>query len=203
MGTMEEFTVGLLSPSAAEDGEAISALTELVNRVYVTAEDGLWLDGVERTSAADIAAFAKSGELAVAIIDERLVGCVRIQRLNDEIGEFGMLAADPASRGIGIGGELVRFAEQRAREWGCRTMQLEVLVPLEWNHSSKEFLDQWYRRMGYTVTRIGDLGELDPELVPLLATPCKLLVYHKTLWLGTSPDLSSPHGEVFRAPMEK
>ena len=60
-------------------------------------------------------------------------------------------------------------------------MQLEVLVPKEWTHPSKEYLKAWYGRLGYRPVRVERLGERYPELEPLLATPCDLLVYHKGL----------------------
>lgn len=40
-----------------------------------------------------------------------------------------MLAVDPDRRGIGIGRDLVRFAERSCADAGLRTMQLELLVP--------------------------------------------------------------------------
>jgi GNAT superfamily N-acetyltransferase len=184
LDAMKEFSVALMPPSAAEDAMVISALTSLVNEVYAEAEDGLWVDGTNRTSAADIAEFAKAGELATAVLDERLLGCIRIQRLNDEIGEFGMLAADPSYRGIGIGRELVGFAEQRARDWGCSIMQLEVLFPRLWRHPSKDFLDQWYRRIGYAVTQTEDFSKYYRDLSSLLATPCDFRIYHKNIAVG-------------------
>ena len=42
-------------------------------------------------------------------------------------------------------------------------------------------LDGWYRRLGYRVVRRTTLDENYPELVPLLATECELLVYEKPL----------------------
>jgi hypothetical protein len=60
-------------------------------------------------------------------------------------------------------------------------MQLELLVPRTWKHPVKEFLRDWYTRIGYRVVRTGDLGEDYPALVPRLATPCDFLVFHKDL----------------------
>ncbi|MEU4525780.1 GNAT family N-acetyltransferase [Amycolatopsis sp. NPDC024027] len=93
-------------------------------------------------------------------------------------GEFGMLAADPARRGLGLGRELVRFAERASREAGCREMQLELLVPRDWTHPSKQFLADWDSRLGYRVTH---LAEDYPHLAPSPATPCDFLVYRKDL----------------------
>jgi GNAT superfamily N-acetyltransferase len=106
---------------------------------------------------------------------------VRIQQLDDEVGEFGMLAADPDHRGIGIGRRLVDFAERLNVDRGLRTMRLELLVPQTWTHPTKTFLDTWYTRMGYRVVRKGDFEEQYPHLAPLLATPCDFVIYHKNL----------------------
>jgi len=64
---------------------------------------------------------------------------------------------------------------------GLGTMQLEVLVPRQWSHPSKEFLKAWYTRLGYRPVRTGQVEESYPELAPLLATPCDFVIYHKSL----------------------
>ncbi len=164
------------------DASALVAdVAVLINRVYAVAEQGLWRSGAERTSAEEVSRMALAGEIAVARLDGRLVGCVRIQRLDEVTGEFGMLAADPACRGVGIGRELVRFAEQAGREAGLAVMQLEVLFPREWSHPSKEFLAAWYGRIGYRKIRTGAVDESYPDLAPLLATPCDFVIYNKDL----------------------
>jgi hypothetical protein len=56
-----------------------------------------------------------------------------------------------------------------------------LLVPTSWTHPSKEFLRGWYERIGYRVVRTGHLAELYPDLAPLLATECDLLVFHEPL----------------------
>jgi GNAT superfamily N-acetyltransferase len=178
------FKVRLLSPEAAGDRALISALANLVNEVYASAEEGLWAEGATRTSAAEMAEFTKAGEVAIAYRDDRLLGCIRIRKLDDGASEFGMLAAAHSHRGIGIGRELVRFAEQRARDSRCGTMQLELLVPHEWKHPSKEFLDQWYSRIGYDVVGAGSVAEYYPDLFPLLATPCGFRIYRKNIGIS-------------------
>jgi GNAT superfamily N-acetyltransferase len=111
----------------------------------------------------------------------QVVGCVRMQRLDERTGEFGMLCADPAHRGIGIGRELVRFVERSSRADGMTTMQLELLVPRDWTHPTKQFLAEWYSRLDYRVARTGTIDELYPEVAPLLATPCDFVIYRKEL----------------------
>ena len=86
-----------------------------------------------------------------------------------------------AGAGAGVGRALVDFTERLSRARGLAAMRLELLVPRTWRHPTKVFLDGWYRRLGYRVVRRTTLDETYPELVPLLATECELLVYEKTL----------------------
>jgi ribosomal protein S18 acetylase RimI-like enzyme len=95
-----------------------------------------------------------------------------------------MLVADPDHRGEGIGRELVRFAEELSRRRGLDTMQLELLVPRDWTHPNKEFLDAWYTRIGYRPVRTGRFEQSYPQLEPLLATPCDFVIYRKPLTVG-------------------
>jgi ribosomal protein S18 acetylase RimI-like enzyme len=180
--------VRLLPATANADAAIIERVTDLINDVYAVAEDGLWLDGFTRTTVDEVAELTRAGQIAVARLRGRIVGCVRVQRLDEGKGEFGMLAADPAHRGVGIGRELVRFAERHGREQGLDTMQLELLVPRNWSHPTKEFLDAWYTRIGYRITRTGTIDEAYPALAPLLATPCDFVIYHKKLGAGATDD---------------
>ena len=169
-------------PAAASDRQGLMArVTALTNEVYAVAERGLWLDGATRTTVGDVARLTRDGELVVARLGDEVVGSVRVRRVDADTGEFGMLAADPAHRGIGVGRELVRFAERTSREDGLRTMRLELLVPKGWTHPTKAFLAAWYTRLGYRVVHTGRLDDDYPTLAPLLATPCDLLTYDKPL----------------------
>lgn len=174
--------------SAAADVELVSAVAALVNAVYLQAEQGLWVDGALRTSEREVAELIALEEIATVRSGDRIVGAVRVRVLDDDTAEFGMLAAEPASRGLGIGRALVAFAEARAADRGCSVMQLELLVPTTWQHPSKQFLDAWYSRLGYREVRRGRLAELYPELEPLLATPCDLVISHKALEGGSPRD---------------
>ena len=173
--------VGLLDASAGEDPRVVKRLTELINEVYATAEEGLWRDGATRTTPSQVAGLVRAREIAVATVSGELVGAVRVWAVSEVTGETGMLVADPERRNIGVGSALIAFAEGRGRELGLRTMQLELLVPRGWQHPTKVFLDEWYRRIGYRVTRTTGVAESEPELAPLLAVPCEFVVYEKSL----------------------
>jgi ribosomal protein S18 acetylase RimI-like enzyme len=173
--------IAMLPSAAADDVQLIAVLTSLINDVYAVAEEGLWAQGTSRTSAEEISGIVRAGQMAVARVDGQIVGCVRIQLLDGSIGEFGMLAVVPSHRGVGVGGELVRFAEQAVRTQRFETMQLEVLVPRDWSHPSKEFISSWYARIGYRPVRVGAIEETYPELAPFLATPCDFVIYRRAL----------------------
>ena len=180
--------IQLLDPDAAEDADLVSRLVELINVVYATAEAGLWKPDARRTSAAEMTELIARGEIAVATVDGELAGAVRVQALDDATGEFGMLAADHEYRGIGVGRELVTFAEGLSRDRGHRTMQLELLVPSVGKHPNKVFLDDWYSRIGYRVVRTISLADAYPALAPLLATECEFVIYEKPLEVSVSAD---------------
>ena len=173
--------IELLAADAAEDRALVERLTNLVNRVYAESEAGLWRDGAARTTASEVAEQVAAGEIAVATVGGRLAGAIRVRTISDAAGEFGMLAADPRDRGLGVGGALIAFAERTVRDRGRRAIQLELLVPRTWRHSSKVFLDGWYRRLGYRVIRTANVADAYPELAPMLATPCEFLIYEKPL----------------------
>ena len=176
--------ISIAPSSAAGDAAFVAEVVALVNRVYTDAEKGLWVAGAERTNAAEMATVVSAGQLVVAGVDGRLVGAVRVQRIDGDggdLGEFGMLVAHPDHRGTGVGRDLVTFAEDLTRRQGLNRMQLELLVPRTWRHPVKEFLRVWYTRIGYAEVRTEPFAEAHPALQPLLATPCDFVVFHKDL----------------------
>ena len=178
---MAGLEIEFLSSSAAGDSALVGGLVDVVNVVYAKAEAGLWAGSVDRTSVAEMAALVRAGEIAVARLGGAVVGAVRVQRLSPELGEFGLLAAAPEVRGAGIGRSLVRFAEEHSRAVGCVRMQLELLVPRVGTHPAKQFLADWYGRIGYRVVEVSEFEGAHPDLAPLLAVPCDFLVWHKEL----------------------
>ena len=171
----------MLPSRACDDVRLTAALAELINEVYAVAEEGLWVAGTPRTTADEVAGLVGNGQVAIARASGRIIGCVRVQRLGQGVGEFGMLAVLPAYRGTGLGRDLVSFAEREAGDQGCGTMQLEILVPRTWSHPSKDFLMSWYARIGYRRHRVGAIEESHPHLAPHLATACDFVIYRKDL----------------------
>jgi hypothetical protein len=63
-------------------------------------------------------------------------------------------------------------------------VRLELLLPRDCRHPSKERLKAWYGRRGYRVVGTSSVEAAHPHLAPLLATPCELAVYEKPLRSG-------------------
>jgi GNAT superfamily N-acetyltransferase len=159
----------------------IKRLSDLINEVYDDAESGMWKRKGTRTNPAEVERLLRAQALILAEIDGVLVGSVNVNLMSDGVGEFGMLVADRKYRGEGIGSVLVKHAERWAREHACHTMRLEILTARHWTHPSKEFLRQWYSRIGYAPQTTERFESMRPELVPELATECDFTVWHKSL----------------------
>ncbi|WP_439657487.1 GNAT family N-acetyltransferase [Lentzea sp. HUAS TT2] len=170
-----------MTPVLISDTGLAAEIAALINRVYADAEQGIWLEGNSRTTEAEVAELIATGQLAVVRSGGRVVGSVRVQQIEDGVGEFGMLVAAPEERGTGLGRDLVSFAENWGRAHGFAEMQLELLVPQGWAHPVKEFLRGWYTRIGYSLVRKDSLESAYPLLVPHLACPCDFLVFRKIL----------------------
>jgi GNAT superfamily N-acetyltransferase len=159
----------------------IKRLSYLINEVYDDAESGIWKRKGTRTNPAEVERLLRAQALILAEIDGVLVGSVNVNLMSDGVGEFGMLVADRNFRGEGIGSALVKHAEKWAREHACHTMRLEILTPRHWTHPSKDFLRQWYSRIGYVPQTTEPFESMYRELVPELATECDFTVWHKSL----------------------
>lgn len=182
MTTNMDFAVGVLDTAASRDSQLVRRLTELINDVYAEAEEGLWNDGVTRTTTTEVAELIAAGQIAAASsTDGHIVGSVRIRTVSEGTSEFGMLVSAPDLRGHGIGATLVEFAEQHSRASGRHAMQLELLVPRTWKHPTKEHLKSWYDRIGYRRIATRSVDRAYPQFAGMLATPCDIEVHEKSL----------------------
>jgi GNAT superfamily N-acetyltransferase len=165
----------------ADDEALAGELADLVNDAYAVGEAGLWIEGTKRTTPAEIAGAIRSGGLLAAALDGRLVGCAYVRPLDAGTADLGLVSAATDVWGHGIGGGLVRSAEELMRRRGVPQMQLELLVPKEWRHPEKERLRAWYTRLGYRVVRTAPFEQVAAHLAPWLATPCEFLIFQKGL----------------------
>jgi predicted N-acetyltransferase YhbS len=87
------------------------------------------------------------GGAAVATEGARVVGCCMWRREPTHL-YVGRLAVLPEFRKVGIGGQLMEWMEQTARQLGAPRIQIMVRIALD---GMKEF----YERKGYAVTGQG------------------------------------------------
>jgi GNAT superfamily N-acetyltransferase len=168
-------------PDKARDEALVKELARLINEAYAVGEAGLWLDGTTRTGPGEIAEAIRSGGMLAATFEGLLVGCAYVRSLGADAADLGMVAAATDQWGRGVGGELVRSAEELMRSNGVATMQLELFVPKGWVHPEKERLHGWYTRLGYRVIRSAPFEEAAAHLASQLAVPCEFLIFRKRL----------------------
>ncbi|EGR48878.1 uncharacterized protein TRIREDRAFT_106798 [Trichoderma reesei QM6a] len=183
-------------PAASADNAAdVSAITELVNRVFIEGEAGIWNNGYVRTSDAEVADLIRKGQLAVARLASpaatsakellgrkgRLVGCVCVKQNSGSMCTLSMLALDKTYQGLGLGREMFQFVEDYCLSLGCTTLGLDILVPTTYDHPLKTRMQAWYKRRGFRETRLADFAEEYPALAPLLRGPVVYRVFEKKL----------------------
>ena len=156
--------------------EDAAEILRIINAAYDHGEAGIWEPGWARTQLDDVERMVDAREIAVLRADGRILGSVRIRRLDEDTSELGMLSVDPAAMGAGAGRALLAFAEQRH---GTPFMQLELLVPRA-PHAHKQRLHEWYSRRGYDLVSEREFEE------PLLAGPTDMRTYRKRLRSATA-----------------
>ncbi len=106
--------------------------------------------------------------LTVDDAEGNMAGCVYL-RIRGERAYFGMLSIDPARQGRGLGRTLVESAEARARDRGCRFMDIHIV-------NLREELPPYYRRLGYA-----ERGTLPFSAPERASRPCHFIVMTKPL----------------------
>lgn len=141
-----------------EDAETLAGIINLAFQVekFFISGDRIDLAGVR-------ASFAK-GEFYIAGSE----GCVYLEPRGDRC-YLGLLSVDPALQGTGMGRRLMQAAEERARELGCRAIDLRVV-------NLRAELPAFYRHLGYSEN---GASEFPPE-VPVLQ-PCHFVHMEKVL----------------------
>lgn len=153
-----------------------AALASLINAAFVV--EAFFKIG-DRTSADEVAALMEAGgEFLVLDASEpgtgtgtgtgTFTGCVYLKSSGDR-AYFGMLSIDPGRQRQGAGRRLVDAVESRARELGCRFMDLHIV-------NLRGELTPYYRRLGYVES--GTLPFSEPERA---SKPCFFIVMTKRL----------------------
>ena len=159
----------------------IERIVELVNDVYNDAENGMWKINDGRVNNQIARKLLEEKKLILAEIDDKIVGSLLYNPMKNETCEFGMLVADRLYRSKGIGSALVTTIETWALNNGFNTMRLELLTPRTWDHPSKEFLKDWYTRLGYKPQHTVPFEEKYPSRINDMATECDFTVWLKDI----------------------
>lgn len=174
-----------LSPDASLEASLVIRVTDVVNRAYEPAGDGLWSAPLRRTTLEGTREAIAGGTVAIVEIDGEIVGAVQSQR-DGAAAWFGVLAVDPSHAGRGVGTALVTFAEDEARAGGARTMELEVLSadpPL----AHLERLAAWYTRRGYREVSRTRLASAPTSARPALIVACDAVLMRRFLSAPADP----------------
>jgi GNAT superfamily N-acetyltransferase len=141
------------------------ALALLINTAFVVERP--IFDG-DRTSPEGVRAFLERGQFLIAEDAGGLAGCVYAEIRGDR-GYIGLLAVHPSRQGTGLGRRLMAAAEEFFRDANCIATDLRVV-------SARTPLPAFYRHLGYTETRTGDIpAEARPKV------PCHFIYMSKKL----------------------
>lgn len=126
----------------AVDAAIAATITGLVNRAFSVEE---WFVEGDRITPGAVMGLATNGvgQFSMAFADDDTpVGCIYTEIREDRRGYFGLLAVEAAQQGAGIGGQLVRHAEESLRARGCDTVEITVV-------DLRTELFPYYRKRGY------------------------------------------------------
>src|SRR5690625_1610839 len=121
---MESIKIHMLPRHTSENRDTMEHITTIINRVYRIAEEGLYKETANRTTIEEIMELTRNSEIAVARINETIVGSIRISQIDDHTGALGMLAVNDMFQQKGIGKKLIDFAEEKCREAQLEKIQL-------------------------------------------------------------------------------
>lgn len=138
---------------------------EILIYAYAETEKEIWGLNYKRIDKSSFRDIVDKEEVFLAYIEDRVVGCVRLIKLNKNTYSFGLLAADFNEKGLGIGSKLVAKAEEKAKSLGAKQMKIEILKAKDIEVKSKKELHNWYTRLGYEFIKTESFVVLKPEEV--------------------------------------
>ena len=164
-----------IRPAVAADIPALHALIERAYRGEASragwTHEADYLTGA-RTDAATLAEGIAdpAATMLLAIDGDRIAACVQVADRGDGLAYLGMLAVEPGGQARGLGRAMIAAAEDFARRFGARRMEMTVV-------DRRATLIAWYERRGYALT-----GETRPFPAALLeGAPLAFVVLAKPL----------------------
>ncbi|HVH44447.1 MAG TPA: GNAT family N-acetyltransferase [Labilithrix sp.] len=96
-------------------------------------------------SLADLRADGEGGVVLVAYDEGLPVACGSLRRLDDDTAEVKRMFVLPEARGRGLGRQVLRALEERARSLNCVRVVLDTAAPLE--AAATMYLREGYREV--------------------------------------------------------
>lgn len=158
-------------------------LFNIIRIAYAETEKEVWGEGYVRVSREDLQQHIEKDEILIALIDDEIVGGIRVYEKEPGCWAFGLLGADFEHKGKGIGRALIAAAEQKAKSAGATEMSIEVLRAKDIDTDFKVNLANWYQRLGYEFTGKIDVMSVypDPDKWAKLVNPSEFDCYVKRL----------------------
>ena len=154
-------------PRVATPDEA-PALARLINDAFIV--EAFFKIG-DRTSAEEIRQLMQAGGEFLVLegaAPGSAVACVYL-KVAGERAYFGMLSIDPPRQRQGFGRQIIGAVEARARDRGCRIMDIHIV-------NLREDLVPYYRALGYEES--GTLPFSEPQRA---SRPCSFVIMSKAL----------------------
>ena len=175
-------------------GDSFEQLTGMLHRAFSRlGEMGLGCSCVNQTADKTRERISR-GECFVATSGERIVGTITLyapdtasasRHYRDaRIAGVGQLAVDPRFQGRGVGGALLRLAEDWARHQGYARLALDTPEPAS-------HLIDYYRRQGFR----------SEEVLQFPGRSYRSVVFARTLLHPVSTDRPPSRRSVWRAPL--
>lgn len=150
--------------------DEINRLFEIMIHAYAETESEIWGENYMRLSYDEFIEIIEKKQLFVAYLENLVVGSIRVYPLSGMKYAFGLLSADFAQSGKGIGKSLIQTIENYAKVQGATIMELEILRPAEFNSPFKDRLANWYTGMGYKFIETVNFDIVEPNRIEKEAT---------------------------------
>ena len=157
--------------------DQIYDLVYLINSIYDQAESGLWVKEKKRITIDKMNGFISRGEILACSFSNKIIGCIHIERINENASKFGMLTVDSNYRGFNIGKKFISIVESKAKKEGSQRMRFELFDAATFSHPEKVFLRQWYKELGYKFLKNDKYGWVDEKSL----TEIQLEIWDKTI----------------------
>lgn len=139
------------------EADSFEALTELLHRAYAPLAALGFRYLATHQDVATTRRRAESGECYVALLSGRVIGTIVIVPprgstrcdwyARTDVWCLSQFAIEPALQGRGYGGQLLAFAEARARELGAREVAVDTAESA--HHLIRYYSTRGYREVGH------------------------------------------------------